>query len=366
MKIVCTQENLKAGFGVVGKIISPSNTLPILNNVLLKTENGVLKISSTNLEIAITTQIRCKVEEEGELTVNAKTIMELVGNLPNKNININSKTGILEIQTENYNTNIKTLPPEDFPLIPAVDNNKTIEIDPVELKNNLDVVMFASSSNQTQPEISGVLIKIKNNQIIYAATDRYRLAEKTMSLNLVDEDDREIILPHKTAVEISRLCSSYTEKVIIGLTESQVVFNFNDTQLTSRLVDGQFPEYKEIIPTEFLTKMLVVKNDLISAIKTASIFSHNTNSVMFEYLPDAGKLILTAEAGDLGRSVVEVEAEIAGEKGGMLLNYRYVIDALNVMESDKVEIKVIDSSSPAVFFPSGDKGYLYLVMPIKN
>ncbi len=366
MKIVCTQENLKSGLGIVGKIISPNNTLPILNNFLLKTDNGMLKISSTNLEIAITTLIRCKVEEEGEFTLNAKTAIDLVNSLPNKNISLLSKQGVLEVETENYHTSIKTLPAEEFPLIPQVETGGGYKIMSENLKKALDSVIFATSTNQTQPEISGVLMVLGQKTLKTAATDRYRLAERKLNLEDQNEDEKMVIIPHKTASEISRLCGGYKGVVGVVVTETQIAFAFNETLLVSRLVEGQFPDYKEIIPSEFLTTIVTLKTGLVNALKAAAIFSQNSNSVQFNYLPEKNSLVLTAENGDLGKSVVEVPSEISGQAGTVMLNYKYILEALQVVEGEKIEIKLINDSSPAVFFPVSDNGYLYLVMPIKN
>ena len=214
MKIVCTQENLKAGLMMVGRIVSSSNTLPILNNILLKTENGVLKISSTNLEVAIITQIRCRVEEEGEVTVVGKTLSDLVNNMPNKNITLKTKNNELIIDNENYHTNLKTLPAEEFPLIPKARIIKTpFNMDSQELKNSLDAVVFAASTNQTQPEISGVCLTWKRRELRIAATDRYRLAEKNLVLKNDPGSLQVMIIPQKTAVEISRIIGNQKGKV---------------------------------------------------------------------------------------------------------------------------------------------------------
>ncbi|HYV33380.1 MAG TPA: DNA polymerase III subunit beta, partial [Candidatus Limnocylindria bacterium] len=182
MKIICTQENLKSGLATVGRIISSTNTLPILNNLLIKTENGLLKISSTNLEIAITTTVRCKIEEDGGVTVTSKTLVDLVNNLPNKNITFQTKENELLIETENYHTSVKTLPMEEFPLIPTVEGKNTLNLDSQELKKALDQVVFAASTNQTQPEMSGILFSKSSGELRVAATDRYRLAERKMVL----------------------------------------------------------------------------------------------------------------------------------------------------------------------------------------
>jgi DNA polymerase-3 subunit beta len=365
MKVICTQENLKNGLLTTGRIISPSNTLPVLNNFLLKTEHGQLKISSTNLEIAITTQIRCKIEEEGEVTVYAKTFSDLVSNLPNTNLSLETKPGELKIETESYHTSIKTLPAEDFPLIPQIEKNNTILVSGKELKKALDQVIFAASSNQTQPEISGIMFSF-GKELKIAATDRYRLAEKRLSLEKKLEQEQVVIVPQKTAQELSRIVGNLTPEagVEIIVNQNQISFDINQTQIISRLVDGQYPDYQQIIPTDFKVNIQVEKKPLVSALKAGGIFSQAGSSVVFGY--GDGKIQLSSESADVGSSQVVVPAEVSGEPGQLLLNFHYVLDCLNALDVEKINIKIIDDNSPALILPEGQQDYVYLVMPIKN
>lgn len=366
MKIICTQENLKAGLLTVGRIISSSNTLPILNNILLKTENGILKISATNLEVAITTQIRCKVEEEGETTVFAKTATDLVNNLPNQNITLETKENKLKIETENYHNQINTLPAEEFPLIPDVEKNEILQIDAQELKKSIDQTVFAASTNQTQPEITGVLLVMEGKFLKIAATDRYRLAEKRVILEKAANNHKETIVPQKTINELSRIIGMQKGKVETAANETQIVFSFLNTQVISRLIDGQYPDYKQIIPSNFNTIITTSKQELTSALKTAGIFSQGNNSIKFDYSKAKQSLVLTAESADLGKSEVVLAAKIEGGEGGIVLNNRYVLDSLVGIETEEVVLKIVDDNSPSLIMPKQGDDYLYLVMPIKS
>lgn len=367
MKIICTQENLKAGLATVGRIISSANTLPILNNILIKTENGTLKIFSTNLEIAITTQVRCKVEEEGEVTVVGKTINELVTNLPNKNIILQTQNNNeLKIETENYHTSIKTLPAEEFPLIPKVEGKNTIIIDSQELKNSIDQVVFAASNNQTQPEISGVYFSQEKNTLKIVATDRYRLAEKKLLVERGVDGHQEAIIPQKTVLEISRIISNQKSVVEMVFSETQVSATINETQIISRLVDGQYPDYNQIIPHEFSTTTITQKQSLINALRTTAVFSQNNNSVSLTFDPEKQTLVLKAESTDLGNSSVELPSKIDGKQESIILNHKYVLDCLSSTETSNVIIKVNNDNSPSLIVPEEKDNYLYLVMPIKS
>lgn len=366
MKIVCTQENLKFGLTITGRIISPNTSLPILNNLLLKTENNMLKISSTNLEVGITTYIRCKVEQEGVITVSSKTITELVNNLPNQNLTLFGDNYELGVETENYHTTIKTLPAEDFPLIPTIEQNHNIEIDAQQLKTSLDQVSFAVSLNQTQPEISGVLFSFEGKLLKIVGTDRYRLAEKQIGLTNPSHTDQQIIIPHKTINEISRIIGA--QKGIVGLsfTETQVCFKVDNTEIISRLVDGQYPDYKQIIPQNFTTTITVKKQDLLGALKAGGIFSQASNSVKFVYEESNQTLKLITESQDLGKSEIELLSKIEGKSGALLLNHRYIADCLGGITTENVVMKIIDESSPSLLLPESESDYLYLVMPIKS
>jgi len=366
MKIICTQENLKNGLAVVGRIISNSNTLPILNNLLLKNENGLLKVSATNLEIAITNSIRCKVEEDGAVTVSSKTLIDLVNNLPNKNINIQTKENSLFIEAENYHTNIKTLPAEEFPLIPEVEGRGVLSINSQELKAALDQVVFAAATNQTQPEISGILFAGEGESLRIAATDRYRLAEKKITVGKNSGQTMEAIIPQKTCVELSRIIGNQKGEVELRFSETQVAINFNETQIISRLVDGQYPDYRQIIPTSFITTAVTEKTPLVNALRAAAVFGQNSNSVNVAFSEEKQQMVLTAESSDLGKSAVELPAKIEGKGGTLVLNYHYLLDCLSGIDSKSVVVKMIDDNSPSLVVPEDKKDYIYLVMPIKS
>lgn len=366
MKVICTQENLKSGLVTTGRIISSSNTLPILNNVFIKTENGLLKISSTNLEIAITTSIRCKIETEGEVTVSSKTLMDLISNLPNKNITLEKKDTDLLIESENYHTKLKTLPTEDFPIIPTVEQKDVITVDSIELKKSLEQVVFAASTNQTQPEISGVLFSVEEKILKIVATDRYRLAEKKVELVKPAEKNFSIIIPQKTTGEIIRVIGPQKGVVEIIVSETQIAVMFNDTQIVSRLVDGQYPDYKQIIPNNFLITTTVAKTDLVSAIKTTSVFGQLTSGIHLGFSLEKQQINLFSGSTEVGDSSVEVNALVVGGSVDLVLNYKYLLDCLNSINTEKVLIKIVDDNSPSILVPENESNYVYLIMPIKG
>jgi DNA polymerase III subunit beta len=364
MKVICTQENLRNGLQTVSRIISSSNTLPILNNVLLTTENGMLKLAGTNLEIAISTNIRCKIEQEGSVCLVAKTITELVNNLPNTNITIETTDTDAVITTEHYETKIKHLPAEEFPLIPRVDDATLISLDSGSLKTSLDQVVFAASTSETQPEISGVLWAGEKQVSTFAATDRYRLAEKTVTLEN-NEFSRRIIIPYRTVQELSRLLGTKTGPVNIYISDTQLAAVLEETTLVSRLVDGTYPDYRPIIPETTTTTVTIERSSFASALKTSGIFSRGVGSVTMNYNVDKQVVVISSQSHEIGESKIELPCQVQGTSGSVILNYRYVLDVLNNLSDETLIIKIIDDSAPVVFEPQGRTDYLYLVMPIK-
>jgi len=364
MKVICTQENLRAALQTVSRVISTSSTLPVLNNVLLKTENGQLKISATNLEIGINTFTRCKIEMEGEVCLHAKTLLELVNNLPNQNISIENEENDVVLATENYTTKLKDFPSEEFPLIPQIDTPAVLKLPAPEIKIIIDSVIFAASTSETQPEISGLYFNLQEKFLTLAATDRYRLAENKISGNF--KPHQPVIIPHRAALEISRVLMGRTGEVEIFLNDNQAAVRIDDTEIISRLIDGQYPEYTHIIPKDFNTTISVNRADLVNAVKTAGIFSQSTGSIVMEYKTESQELKISATSHDLGESNVRLSGAVDGQPGTVFLNYRYVLDCLNSMAAEHINIKIVDDGAPVILQEVDKLNYIYLIMPIKS
>ncbi len=363
MKIICTQENLKTGLQQVSRIVGSSSTLPILNNVLLKTENGQLKISATNLEMGINTTIRCKIESEGAVCLSAKVLLDLVNNLPNENITIAEEESEVLVATERYQTKIKNLPVDDFPLIPDIEDGEVISVNALDLKTSLDSVSFAASTSETQPEISGILFKLDGNTLTITATDRYRLGEK--SLTTQTQTNRSVIIPHRSVNELSRILTGVEDQINLHISNTQIAVAVNDTYLVSRLIDGQYPEYSQIIPSETGTIITLEHNELISALRTSGIFSKGAGSITLMYDDEKQSLHITSASQGVGESLVEIPCSVKNGSGTVILNYRYILDLLNNINPSTLEIHIIDDTNPVVFRSQESQNYLYLIMPIR-
>jgi DNA polymerase III subunit beta len=364
MKLVCTKENLKKGLFMVSRVVGVGNPLQVLNNILVKTDNGRVKLSSTNLEIGVNTWVGGKVEEEGSLTVPARIINEYINNLPTEKISLTSQETTLNIESDNYHTNIKGLSADDFPLIPQVEDQAFAKIDAEELKNALLETAWASAQNETQPEISGVYFLFEEKTLTIATTDRYRLAERVCELKSEVAEKRTAIIPSRTISELYKILGADKKEVEIYFSESQVLFKFNDTELISRLIDGQYPDYKQIIPNEFPTEALIGREDLIYALKAAALFVSESSNITLQAAEKKG-ITVTASSAQAGENTTEVQAKVKGPDVSAVFNFRYLLDCLNSVTEAKVTLKLINDNSPAMIVPEGRTNYLYIVMPIK-
>ncbi len=353
--------------GVAGKNIN----LPILNNVLIKAEDQKVEVVATNLEMATVVNIRAITEAPGSFTVPARTLADFINLLGEEKIGFELKDNELVVECGKSSTKIKGTPAEDFPIIPSVDEGTGYVVEARELKRGLSQVIPATAKNDIRPELSGVYFgfNVETKKLVMAATDSYRLAEK--KINLVQgEEEKKVIVPGRTAVEISRILSledslenEKNARVLIG--DGQVALHYGNVQMVSRLIEGQYPDYRQIIPKDFKASIELETDKLIKEVKAASLFSTSgVNAVHLTIKPNEGLEIVSTstQTGDY-RSELEGEAE--GETVRVLLNHRYLLDGLNNIESEKVSLSVINADSPCELAPK-ENGYLYIVMPIRQ
>jgi len=375
MKLTCIQENLNFGLQSTGHLVNKNVNLPILNNVLVEATNGGLKLSSTNLEIGISCQVRCKVEVEGSFTVDAKLLSDYVNLLPNEQINIDLEKGNnLKISCRNSNTKIKGIVADDFPVIPVIEKTNAFKIKIKDFKKALAQVIFAVSVSETRPEISGVLMsfnKLEKNKLFMVGTDSYRLTEKNIPVESNGEE-KEVIVPMKTLQETLRILnglkdqSGTEEDLEIYLSENQILFTCGGVELISRLIEGQFPDYKQIIPTETKTKAVIATSELTKAIKTVALFSKTgIFDINLNFDPSKG-MTMQATNTQVGESKSDLEVAYEGEANETVLNYRYILDGLSNITADEVELSLVDSNIPFIMKPKGDDSYTYIIMPIKQ
>ena len=375
MKFLSVKNNLKKGLFLVSHIAGKNVNLPILNNVMIKIENKDIKLITTDLEIGAVHHLRGKVEEEGVFTVNSKMIADYINLLPDKKIEIEKKENELKIECENYKTKIKGQSAEDFPLIPQVEKKQGYRANIKEFKKALSQVVFATSTAEARIELTGVLFTLKPNELILASTDSYRLAEKKIKINSENKEETQIIVPAKTIQEFLRVLAGLSEdedmekeeEINFYLSENQILFATQNTELVSRLIEGQYPDYKQIIPEKSQTKAKVNKTELVRAVKTSSLFSKTgINDVNLDFPEGKNQVVVSSVSGQSGENLVELDSRVSGKDNRIVINYQYLLDGLKIIEDEEVEIEVIDNNTPCIIKPSKEKDYLYIIMPIKQ
>lgn len=375
MKIICLQENLKKALSITEKIIGRNLTLPVLNNILFSIEKNKIKIASTNLEIGINCWINGKIEKEGSITIPAKLFSNLVNNLPNKKIELTVKNNKLTVNADEFSASINTISADEFPIIPKINDTVLCVINGNLLKNSLSQVVEMASLSESRPEISGIFMEFNKNSIKLVATDSFRLAEKNIPTNFLpasrlggsenDINNKSIIIPQRTVQELIRILGEIDNEVKVILSGNQILFDLNEVQIISRLIEGQYPDYKQIIPGNFKTQITINKNELIKSIKTASLFSGKINDVKLVINPSKLLLEISAKNTDIGENNSQIISKVEGDPLDISFNYKYLLDGLNNILSDKVIIEFNNSASPAVIKPVGDMSYIYVIMPIK-
>lgn len=375
MKLSTLQENLKSGLSLVGHIAGKNINLPILNNVLIEVAGGNIKLVTTDLEIGITTYVRGKIEKEGAFTVESKIISDYIGLLPNKKVDIEKKENKLIIKCENYKTVVKGMSSEEFPLIPKVDKKIYFKVKIDEFKKALSQVIFSVATSETRIELSGVLFNFNKESLVLAATDSYRLAEKEIKIITNTEEERKIIIPAKTLQEIIRILSGVkgeeinegSDEIQFYLSDNQILFTVGNTEVVSRIIEGQYPDYKQIIPNKNQTTAMVNRVELIRAVKAASIFSKSgINDINLDFPQGKNKIIISSASSQTGENITELDAPVNGSDNGIVINYRYFLDGLNNIDSENVKLEITNGSTPCVLKPEEEKNYLYIIMPIKQ
>ncbi|OGF28288.1 DNA polymerase III subunit beta [Candidatus Falkowbacteria bacterium RIFOXYC2_FULL_47_12] len=380
MKFSCTKENIKQGLSNVAHIAGKNVNLPILSNVLIKASENTLQLIATDLEIGVQANIRGKVEAPGEFTVQAKLLLDYINLLPNERIDFELQENELKITCKNYKTKIKGENPEDYPVIPQVEEKNVYSIDFSEFKRGVAEVLFSVANNETRIELSGVYVEFNQNSIVLAATDSYRLAERKLSYkNKNEHEERKVIIPAKTLQEVIRFSFGGSEDVLshehaaavvnIFLSDNQILFSYDDIKLVSRVIEGQYPDYRQIIPNaeQKKTSASFNRQELIRAIKASSLFSkNNVNDVNLDFSGGQNKVVVSSLNAQSGESVIEVSAGVDGPDTGIVLNYRYLLDGLSILDCENVVLEVMDASTPCVLKADGRSDYLYIIMPIRQ
>jgi DNA polymerase-3 subunit beta len=378
MKIICTQENLNKALGIVGKVINKNTTLPILNNVLLKTDKKGLKLSSTNLEIAVNYWIGGKTEEEGEITVPTKLFANFVSNLPSGNVEIKTREDMVNIKCNGYKINIKGVDAREYPLAPKIEAEPFLKIKSEIFKQALSQILPAISVSESRMEITGVFMdfaEIKRGKVVLVSTDSYRLAEKTIKVspeNINKEalevlgDIKSVIIPRGTVQELVRDLGEGDEMLEITISENQIVFDFGSANILSRLIEGRYPDYQQIVPEKFLATAIINVKDISNAVRISGFFSASSNNSVKFHLTSDNKVEISSEASEIGNNNAKIEAKVTGKELEVVYNYKYLMDGFNSVVGDEVALCVNDENSPSIIKSNIDDSFIYIIMPIRG
>ena len=373
MKLSCLQENLRQGLAVVGRAVATRATLPITNNVLLATDASRLKLVATNLEMAISYWIGAKIEEEGTITVPARLLSEFVNSLPNDKIEINlpSRTKVLSLKCARFEAKISGIDAKDFPPIPTVSEGITTKISAQALREGISRVVFAAASEESRPVLTGVDAQFENDALSLAAADGFRLAVYKLSLTTPVSQKTEVIIPARTLMELNRLMADDEETVDITVNpnKSQALFRLKDTELVSQLVQGTFPQYGQLIPQSYKSKVVVDVAEFLRATKTASIFARDGSGIVRLVITSGsdltpGTLTVSARSEEIGENEGKIDAVVEGEEAKIAFNGKYLTDVLSVLGESQVALEVTNPSSPGVIRPVGTDNYIHVVMPM--
>lgn len=370
MELVVLRANLKEGLEILGKIYSESASLPILKNFLLETIDNKIKISTTNLEIAITAYIPAKIIKDGEITIPLNIFSSIVNNLQNERITLEEKNENLTVKTENYQAKIQGTKKDEFPIIPQIKENKNfIEMEGHLLKNSLIKIISAAQTSQIKPELSGILFDYQVSLIKMAATDSFRLSEKTIADNKFKsniEKKFKAIIPLKTAQELTRIILDNEEKIKIFFDENQILIKDEKYEIVSRLINGEFPDYQAIIPGETTTEAIIEKNEIITALKLTSSFSDRLNEIKILIKDGAKNVELSASSPTVGENQYLIPAKIKGNSMEAIFNWRFLFDGIKNIETENIILGLNGDTRPAIIKSTGNQDYFYILMPIKN
>jgi DNA polymerase-3 subunit beta len=371
MKVSCVQENLSKGLGIVGRAVATRTTLPITNNVLIATEESRLRLTATNLEIAISCWIGAMVEEEGAITVPARVLTEFVNSLPGERIDLHLVRQSLELKCLRFEARMSGLDAEDFPPIPKVGDGKTYQIEPDALRAAINQVVFATASEDTRPVLTGVSAEFEDETLTLAAADGFRLAVHRAPLSGTADERAEIIIPSRSLIELNRLLADQKEVIDISInpSKSQVLFRLKDIEVVSQLLQGAFPNYRQLIPQSSSTQSTVSTPEFLRATKTASIFARDGNGIVrLEMAPaegaGQGSMNISARSEQVGDNVGEIDAQVVGEAAKIAFNGKYLIDVLSVIHEGQVTLETTTPSSPGVIRPVGSETYVHIIMPM--
>jgi len=363
MRLQVTQENLSKALGSVAKVANTRNTLPILGNVLLKTVDNRLSVSATNLDIGITYLIGSKISKEGSITVPARLMQDFVSNLPSGIIDLELDDYKLHVSSGKYKSTINGISAEEFPVMPDIGDATSMDIDSIILKKAIQQTVFASSSDETRPVLTGVYMYSHENDLFMVSTDSYRLAEK----NLISiKQDVNLLIPSGAMQDLLRIIGDSSETVHIVYDDQQILFRVGEVDLVGRLIDGKYPPYRKLIPEDFEVEAVLSRSDFLNITKVSALFARESAGSITIKVDEISKQVsIDSVASQVGENTSSADAVVVGS-GEVTINSRYLLDALNVFDGEKVKFSFNGKLDPILVTDPANKDYKHIIMPLRS
>lgn len=371
MKLEVLQENLTKALNLSLRFVNSRIQLPILSNVLLRAKKTNLEVQATNLELSISISVGAKVEEEGELTVPARTIADLISNLSSGTVKLIGEKEQLKIVSDGFSGTVSGINSTDFPKIPQNIGKEVIELPKEDFEKALSQVVFSASIDETRPILTGVLFLFEKQYLTLVATDGFRLSQKRIFLkpqvNQSQVNLSRLILPKGVLSELLRISGNLGDSLLMQIRDSdnQVVFGFNDNVLSSRIIEGEFPNFEKIIPKTSITKIYIDKEEFLRGVKLASVFARESTNLV-KIAVKKNVLSLIAESSKSGSEKTDIAARVEGEEMEIAYNYRFIEEFINAISGNEIQIEFSSSSAPGIFRDPKESDFLHLIMPVRT
>jgi DNA polymerase III subunit beta len=377
MKVTVLQENLARGINIVSRAVSPRSTLPVLANILIATDEGRLRLSATNLELGITCWIGAKIQNEGSTTVPARTFSDLIGTLSESQVemDLSVRTQTLNLRCGASNTDLKCIDAQEFPPMPVADFSEGLDINVSDLKEMIHQVVFAASTDDARPILTGVLTSVDGDQVTLAAADGFRLSVRKAHLSSTAARSINAIIPARALSELARISGDGNQVVTMVLppNRGQVIFRMSEIELVSQLIEGSFPDYAQIIPSKHDTRAVLATGAFLKACRQAEIFAREGSHIAKLIISPGGELEpgtveISGQSEETGYNQNIVDATIEGNPIIIAFNVRFLREVLDVIETPNVVLETSTETSPGVIRPAGEAGgqdeFIHVIMPM--
>lgn len=366
MNIECTKEVFEKSVQLLHRVSGKNANLPVLSCILFEATPKKVLLRATNLDLGVEVEVPAKINTPGSIAVPAVILSQFTNSLSSETkIVLEVEGSTLTISTKRGTTDIQTLPPHDFPSLPSIESDKVFLLPIKTLIQGIKAVSYSASTSSVKPELSSVYISYLDSKLTFVATDSFRLAEKSISLGNISQFD-PILIPQKNIADLLRIFESIDEDVEVRVTQTQISFTIGSIFITSRLIDGVYPDYKQIIPKTPSTVLTCLKEEFIAILKKATIFSDSFHQIGFTIDPKKRSCELHASHANVGSFKEQLDASITGEALSINFNYRYLLDCFQSISTDSVSLSFNGLGKPLIIRGVGDNSFLYLVMPMNR